>query len=119
MKLTMGVSGVGAFLGMLGFPLPGVFAVILIAVEVVGGLALITGFMTHWAAKLTALDMLVALLVVFAPKGFALGGEGGFVLLLLAASVSLMITGPGKFALDNILLRKMQPGSRPDVTSGL
>ena len=119
MKLTMGVSGVGAFLGMLGFPLSSVFAVILIAIEVVGGLALIAGFMTHWAAKLTGLAMLVALLVVFAPKGLVLGGEGGFVLLLIAASVSLMITGPGKFALDNILLRKMQPGSRPGSTSGL
>ncbi len=118
-KLMMGVSGVSGFLGGLGFPIPGVFAVILIGIEVIGGLALIAGFMTHWAAKFTGLAMLVALLVIFAPKGFVLGGEGGFVLLLIASSVSLMITGPGKFALDNILLRKMQPGSRPDVTSAL
>lgn len=118
-KLMMGVTAVSSFLGGLGFPIPGVFAVILIAIEVVGGLALIAGFMIHWAAKFTGLTMLVALLVIFAPKGLVLGGEGGFVLVLIASSVSLMITGPGKFALDNILLRKMQPSSRPDMTSSL
>lgn len=113
-KLLMGVTAVSGFLGSLGFPMPSIFAVILIAIEVVGGLALITGFMTHWAAKFTGLAMLVALLIVFAPKGLVLGGEGGFVLLLLAASVSLMITGPGKFALDNLLIRKTQSQPRSD-----
>jgi putative oxidoreductase len=106
-KLTqMGVDGVAGFLGSLGFPLATFFAVILIAVELLGGVALILGLFTHWAAKLTAIVALVALLTVHASKGFFIS-EGGieFILVLLAASISLMISGAGAFSLDGRMKR--------------
>jgi len=102
-----GVPGVSGFLSSLGFPVPDVFAVILIAVEFLGGSALIIGLFTHWAAKLTSIVALVALLLVHVNKGFLVQGGGyEFILLLLAATISIIITGPGKYSLDHLLFNK-------------
>ncbi|TSC61319.1 MAG: putative oxidoreductase, partial [Parcubacteria group bacterium Athens0416_74] len=84
-------------------PLASVFAVILIAVELLGGAALMVGFMTHWAAKLTAVVALVALVTVHLSKGFFISNGGvEFILVLLAASISLMITGAGAYSVDGM-----------------
>ncbi len=100
-KLTMmGIPGVSGFLTMLGFPLPDVFAVLLIAAELGGGILLILGLWTHWTAKVLALVSVVALFSVHASKGFFLPGYE-FILLILAASISVMITGAGKWSLDH------------------
>ena len=100
-KLQMGVPGVSGFLAGLGFPLPDLFAVLLIAAELVGGILLILGAFTHWVAKILAVVALVALVTVHLGNGFFVSGGGyEFILLILAASVSVMITGPGKWALD-------------------
>ncbi|OGG71238.1 hypothetical protein A3F27_00025 [Candidatus Kaiserbacteria bacterium RIFCSPHIGHO2_12_FULL_53_13] len=103
-KLTMGVAGVAGFLGQLGFPAPEFFAVILIAVEVAGGAALILGVLTRFAAALSSIVALVALLTVHLSKGFFVN-EGGyeFIALILAASLALLITGAGKYSLDRTL----------------
>lgn len=105
-KFVGGVPGVAAFLGGMGFPAPEVFAVLLIGGEIIGGLFLIFGAFTHWAAKVTAFIALVALLTVHLKNGFM--GQGGyeFILLLLAASVSLMITGAGKWSVDHKLRKQ-------------
>lgn len=106
-KLEMGVPGVTDFLTSLGFPMPGFFAIVLIAAELIGGILLILGAFTHWAAKVLAVVALVALITVHLPNGFFIANGGyEFILLLLAASVSVMITGPGKWALDSKLRRK-------------
>jgi putative oxidoreductase len=104
-KLTeFGVGGFAGFLTSLGIPLPGVFAVIVIAVELLGGLALILGLGTRWVALPLAIDMLVALFTVHLPNGFFAQNNGyELVLILLAASVALALTGSGALALDNLL----------------
>lgn len=101
-KLSMGVDGVAGFLGGMGFPVPVVMAVLLIAAEVVGGAFLIVGLFTHWVAKLLAFVALIAALTVHITKGFYVS-EGGyeFALLLFAAAVSLAITGAGRWSLDS------------------
>jgi putative oxidoreductase len=105
-KLTMmGVPGVSGFLTMLGFPMPDVFAVLLIAAELGGGILLILGLWTHWTAKILAFVALVALATVHLSKGFFLPGYE-FILLILAASVSVMITGAGKYSLDHKMMKK-------------
>ena len=105
-KLTMmGVPGVSGFLTMLGFPMPDVFAVLLIAAELGGGILLILGLFTHWTAKVLAFVALVALVTVHLSKGFFLPGYE-FILLILAASVSVMITGAGKYSLDHKMMKK-------------
>lgn len=102
-KWQMGVEGFGGVLAGLGVPLPMIFAWVVVLVEVFGGLALILGFWTHWAAKLLAIDMLVAILLVHWSKGFMVS-DGGyeFALLLLATTVYLMVYGPGKWTVMGI-----------------
>ncbi len=105
-KLQGGLEGVTGFLTSLGFPAASMFAVILIAVELLGGIALILGAFTHLAAKLTSIVAAVALFTVHLGNGFFVN-EGGyeFILLLLASSLALMIMGPGKWSLDEKMHR--------------
>jgi putative oxidoreductase len=100
----MGHGGVTGFFTSLNVPLPAVAAAIVIAVELLGGLALILGFLTRLAALPLAIDMLVALVLVHLKNGFFIGNTVGyeFVLLLAAASASLFFLGSGAFALDNL-----------------
>lgn len=106
-KLQGGIPGVAGFLGTLGFPAPELFAVLLIAGELGGGILLIVGLYTHWAAKVTAFIALVALLTVHVSKGFFLSTGGfEFIILLLAASVSIMVMGAGKWSLDHKMMKK-------------
>lgn len=106
-KFTGGVAKTAGFLDSLGFPAATAFAGILIAAELLGGIALMLGLFTRPVAKILAIVAIVALFTVHASKGFFIS-QGGyeFILLILAASISIMITGPGKWALDN----KMRKG---------
>lgn len=101
-KLTvMGVGGVEGMLTALGFPMAGLFAVLLIAAELGGGILLILGLFSHWATKALVIVAVVALFTVHIKNGFFLGTGGyEYILLILASSVSLLITGPGKYSLD-------------------
>jgi putative oxidoreductase len=100
----MGFGGVAGMMEGLGVPAPGLFAVIVTLVEVLGGLALILGLFTRLAAIPLAVDMLVATLTVHLPNGFsAQNGGYEFTLVLLAASVALAVAGPGEAALDRFL----------------
>ena len=97
-------TGVGGFFGSLGIPAPELAAVVVSLVETVGGLALILGALTRLAGILLAIDMLVALLVFHRPNGFfAMDGGIELVLVLAAAALALAITGPGAYAVDNLL----------------
>ncbi|MBZ5515081.1 MAG: DoxX family protein [Acidobacteriia bacterium] len=93
-----GFRGVAGFLAHLGFPLPLVAAIVLMLVEFVGGLALIFGIFTRWAAALSACVMVVAVLLVHLKRGFFTPGVE-FPMTLLAASLALALSGPGALAL--------------------
>ncbi len=105
-KLQGGLPGVEAFLSQLGFPAAGLFAVLLVAAEVGGGILLILGAFTHWVAKILAVVALVALVMVHLPNGFTGAGGYEFILLILVSCISLMITGPGRWSLDAKTKRK-------------
>jgi putative oxidoreductase len=107
---VIGMPGVAGFLGSLGIPAPMLSAVLVSCVEFLGGLALLLGLFTRWAAVPLAIDMVVALLTVhlrggfFVPKGFE------FVLTLLAACLALVCLGSGALSLDAIRARsRRQP----------
>ena len=55
-----GFAGTAGYIGSVGLPLPELGAAIAIAVEVLGGIALIVGFGTRWAALALAVFTLVA-----------------------------------------------------------
>jgi putative oxidoreductase len=100
---TFGLHGVQGMMGSLGIPLPGISAAILIAVEFIGGILLIAGLLTRYAAALNAIDMVVAILFVHLKNGFFLPMGFEFALTMLAASVALALAGPGAAAVDNVL----------------
>jgi len=100
-KLMGGVDATAGFLGTLGFPIPVLFAVLLIAAELVGGLFLIVGAFTQWSAKILTFVSLVALLTVHIKNGFFMATGGyEFILLLLAACISIVISGAGCWSAD-------------------
>jgi putative oxidoreductase len=100
-KWEGGVDQTAAFLMGLQFPAPDLFAMLLIAAEVLGGAALILGAFTRLAAKISAIVAAVALLTVHVDNGFFLSNGGyEFILLILAACVALVVHGGGKWSLD-------------------
>jgi putative oxidoreductase len=105
-KLQAGTELTSAFLNTLGFPAPELLAVLLIGVEIVGGLALIIGAYTRLAAKLTGIVAIIALLTVHVSKGYsATSGGYEYVLLLVAACAVLLVMGGGKWSVDKKVLR--------------
>ena len=104
--VTMGVPGVAGFLGQLGVPLPGLSAVLLIAVELGGGLLIAAGALTRVAALLTAAAMAVATLTVHLPNGFFLPNGVEFTLTLMLASLALAMTGAGRYSVDAALVSR-------------
>ncbi len=83
-------------------------AVIIALLEVIGGLALLFGVLTRIAAMLFIIEMIGAILTVKLSKGFVSGYD--FDLLLMAASISLLLTGPGKPSIEwNLLKREIFP----------
>lgn len=103
---VFGFGGVAAFLGQVGIPAPGLAAVILTAIESLGGLALLLGLFTRWAAIPLAFNMLVAILVVHLRAGFFLPNGYEFALTLLAANVALALLGSGEASVDRVLERR-------------
>ena len=99
-KLGMGADQVAGFFSSISIPLPLFFAYFITYLELIGGILLILGLLTHWISKLFSIEMLVAFLTVHAGKGVFVT-EGGFelVALIFGAALVLMAFGPGKLAL--------------------
>lgn len=95
-----GMAGVqGAFTKM-GVPVPMLIGPLIALLEFFGGLALIVGLLTRLAALGLAVDMLGAILIVHLAGGFFLPAGYEFVLLLMAASLTVAVAGPGAFSVD-------------------
>ena len=92
---VIGVGPVAHMFGGIGIPLPQVSAIVVTLVEFAGGIALILGVVTRWAAVLLAIDMAVAVGKVHLHGGFFLPRGYEFALTLLAACVALALAGPG------------------------
>ena len=108
------LAGFTGFVASLGVPLAGFFAVVVVALEVIGGLMLIVGLGTRWASLLFAIEMLVTTLLVKLPnQGFlAPQGQPGtgavYDLLLLAGALVLLTYGSGQLSVErNVLGREL------------
>jgi putative oxidoreductase len=101
-----GFHGVaGAFAGM-GVPVPAVTSALVALVELLGGAALIAGFLTRWAAILNGIDMVVAMLLVHMKNGFFNPKGVEFPLTLLAACLVLAVVGPGAWSVDGAMAKR-------------
>lgn len=94
-KLQRGLPAVAGFLHGIGFPFATVWAGILIAVETLGAVCVLAGFLTRAWAACMAIEMTVVILAVKLPH------QGNFELegLLLAAALSLVVLGDGPLAI--------------------
>src|SRR5438445_13803743 len=103
---VFGLGGAAGFMAKVGIPWPFLAAVVVIAVEILGGLALILGLGTRLAAALLAIEMVVAILTVRLKMGFVGGYE--FELTLLAASLSLVLLAAGPLTVRQVFARRAQ-----------
>ena len=77
------------------------WAYVIMFLEAVGGVCLIIGLFTRFFAAVLAIEMLVALLFVHLPKGYAAGGGGyEYVLLIGAVCFIIAIRGGGPYSVD-------------------
>jgi putative oxidoreductase len=74
-------------------------------VEVLGGAAILLGLFPRLAAALIAIDMLVAVLVVYFKPTFFQKGGIELPITLFAASVALALLGGGAASLDNFIFK--------------
>lgn len=105
-KLEQGVGAVGGFLGGLGYPVPEAFAIVLIFAEIVGGILLIAGAFTYFAAKVLAFVALMAFLTVHVSHGFFVAAGGyEFIILIFVSCIAIAILGPGRWSADKKMLK--------------
>jgi putative oxidoreductase len=84
------------------------WAYFIMLLEFVGGICLILGLFTRFFAAALAIEMLVALLLVHLPRGYA-AGHGGYeyVLLIGAVCFAIAIRGGGPYSFDRLIGRTL------------
>lgn len=99
-----GLQGTGQWMASIGLE-PGVLMAFLAGSgEFFGGLFILIGLLTRPAAAVLAFTMVVAILSTHISNGLFLSNGGyEFGLALLAAAVSLAISGAGKLSVDSLL----------------
>jgi putative oxidoreductase len=97
-----GIKGTGVFFSKAGYRAGETMAAIAGLTETLGGLGLILGLLTPLAAAAIVGVMINAISVKW--TGAVLGPQGvEFESLIIAAAVTLALTGPGRFAVDRFL----------------
>jgi len=108
-KLTAGPAAVAAnVMSKNGLEPAILWAYVIIFLELVGGICLIIGLFTRFFAAALAIEMLIALLVVHLPRGYAAGGGGyEYVLLIGAVCFLIAIRGGGPYSVDRMVGREL------------
>lgn len=104
-KIT-GFAGTAGYIASKGMPLPEVMAAGAIAVEFLGGLALLAGFKTRWAALALFLFLIPTTLIFHNPAGLT-GQEAQGQMTQLMKNFAIMggmlmvfAFGPGRYSVD-------------------
>jgi putative oxidoreductase len=101
-----GLTGTGQWLESVGISPGYTMALLAGSAEFFGGLALLLGLLVRPSALVLAFTMAVAVFGVHAQNGLFMSNNGyEYALTLLVASVSLAISGAGRFSVDAILGR--------------
>jgi putative oxidoreductase len=104
------------FSSMIG--LPAAMALPIGLLEVIGGIALLIGVLTRVASIFFIIEMIGSTITAKLSKGFVGGYE--LDLLLMAISISLLLTGPGRISIEwNVLKREIFPKGKQAVLQQL
>ena len=101
-----GMAGVQGAFAKMGAPMPTITGPLVGLLEFFGGIALAIGLLSRLAALGLAIDMLGAILIVHLANGFFMPTGYEFVLMLLAASLTLVFAGPGALSVDSLIAKK-------------
>jgi len=103
-----GLDGTGQWMASIGLHPGTLMALLAGGAEFFGGLALIVGLLVRPAAAVLAFTMLVAIFSVHIGNGLFTSNNGYELgLALLAAAVSLTISGGGRASLDRVLAAEL------------
>ena len=103
-----GLEGTGGWMESIGLAPGFLMALLAGSAELFGGLFILLGLLTRLSSIALAFTMVVAIFSVHFANGLFMSNNGyEFGLALLAASVSLAISGGGKLALDNKIAPKL------------
>ncbi len=103
-KISGDMGQLIATFGNMGIPIAPVTTWVVTIVEFFGGILVLLGLYTRYAALLIGIDMVGAMVFVKFAKGFRGGWE--FDLALLAIALALVLLGDGTLALGNVVTRK-------------
>jgi uncharacterized membrane protein YphA (DoxX/SURF4 family) len=84
--------------------------------ELLGGAAMLLGFLTRWAALGLVIIQIGAIATVTYGKGFSAGGGAGYEynVALIGMCLALMLTGGGRLSVDQLLFaRRRAPAQQP------
>jgi putative oxidoreductase len=99
-----GLEGTGQWMASIGLEPGYLMALLAGSAEFFGGLALLLGVLVRPASVVLAFTMIVAILAVHIGNGLFLSNDGyEFGLALLAAAVSLALSGAGRASVDAAL----------------
>ena len=102
------LGGTAAAFADMGVPVSGAAALFAAVVELVGGVALITGVLTPVFAGLNALNLLAAFVIVHIGNGvFVDNGGYELVLALIAGLLVIGVQGAGRYSVDELLTRRL------------
>ena len=102
---VFGLDGTADIMGKLGIGLPSLAATLVIAAELLGGLAIFSGLYARWAGAALAIEMLVAIPVARLHGGFFAPYGLEFELTLLGACLTFAALGSGGISLERMFRR--------------
>ena len=103
---VFGMPGVAGAFGQMCVPMAGVVGPFIAMLEFFGGIALVLGLLTRFAALGLSFTMIGAILIVHLPAGFFLPNGYEFTLALLAMAVFVTIAGAGAYSVDGLIARR-------------
>ncbi|MBF7071787.1 DoxX family protein [Glaciecola sp. MH2013] len=102
-----GLEGTGQWMASIGLEPGYLMALMAGSAEFFGGIFLLLGLLTRANGAVLSITMLVAIFAVHFENGLFMSNNGyEFALALLAISISIAISGAGRFSLDNVLSKR-------------
>ncbi len=101
---SRGVAATAGSLAKIGFPIPTMFAIILIVLETIGAAAVALGLFTRFFAAGIAIEMAVIAFVVQMPRGYE---RMEFFLLWGIVFFAIALRGGGPYSLDRAIGKEL------------